>query len=201
MWWIPVNAVRQRASEWTALVATAVGVLLACFSAVGTLVADNVLIPVTTSAAGLPSVGDGDGFALTGPVTAVLEVSEPTAGGRLWAFAPSLVLAVQVMVVGLLLFRVVRSLRTGDPFAPVNVRRIRVCAVVVLAGALLAAASRVFGYQAAVDEAGRALPGSPALEVVVDVPVTAVVLGLGLAAAAEFMRRGTALRDDVDGLV
>ncbi|WP_190394283.1 hypothetical protein [Nocardiopsis quinghaiensis] len=196
-----MNAVRQRASEWTALAAAAGGVLLACFTAVGTLVADNVLIPVTTSAAGAPLVGDGGGPALTGPVTAALEIAEPTVGDRLWAFAPSLVLAVQVAVVGLLLFRVVRSLRTGAPFAPVNVRRLWACAAVVLAGALLASATRVFAYQAVVDGASRALPGSPPLEVVVDVPVTAVALGLGLAAAAEFMRRGTVLREDVDGLV
>ncbi|OKI13453.1 hypothetical protein A6A08_14225 [Nocardiopsis sp. TSRI0078] len=175
--------------------------LLACFAAAGALVADNVLVPVETSAAGAVPAGEGDGFALTGPVTAVLEIAEPTAGDRLWAFAPSLVLAVQVAVVGLLLFRVVRTLRAGEPFTPVNARRLWACAVVVLAGALLAAAARVFGHRAVVDEAGRALPGAPALDAVVDVPVAAVVLGLGLAAAAEFMRRGAVLRDDVEGLV
>ncbi|WP_159944083.1 MULTISPECIES: DUF2975 domain-containing protein [unclassified Nocardiopsis] len=179
---------RQRFPEWVALAAGALGTLLACIAAVGALVADNILVPVTVPES---SVGD-----VVGPVTAALRIAEPTAGERLWTFAPSLVLAVQVAVVGLLLFRVVRSLRTGDPFAPANARRVWACAVVVLVGGLLAAALRTFGHRSAV-----AAAGAPDLEAVVDLPVVAAVLGLGLAAAAEFLRRGAALREDVRGLV
>ncbi|WP_306369045.1 hypothetical protein [Nocardiopsis sp. CC223A] len=190
-----MNFVRRHLPEWVALATAAAGVLLACFAGIGSLVADNLLVPVTVAEAA------GGSYDLVGPAETTLRIAAPTAAERLWAFAPSLVQAVQAAVVGLLLFRVARTLRTGDPFAPVNAVRVLVCAVVVLAGGLLASALRALGHRAVVEGAAGASPGTPPLEPVVDLPVVAMVLGIGLAAAGGFLRRGAVLREDVRGLV
>lgn len=190
-----MNFVRRYLPEWVALAAAAAGTLLVCFAGVGSLVADDLLVPVT-----VPGAAAGP-YDLVGPAETTLRIAAPTAAERLWTLAPSLVQAAQTVLVGLLLFRVARSLRTGDPFAPVNAARIRMCAAVVLVGGLAASALRTLGHRAVVEGAAGASPGAPSPEALVDLPVAAVLLCVGLAAAAGFLRRGALLREDVRGLV
>ncbi|MCY9784229.1 hypothetical protein KIK06_10020 [Nocardiopsis sp. EMB25] len=195
-----MSAVRQRASEWVALVAIVLGVGLALFAAVGTLAADNLVVPVEVPAAAVPPPS-GDGFEFTGAVTAELTVTAPTVVERVWAMAPSLIVAAQIVFVATLLLRVVRSLRTGEPFSAVNARRIGVCAAVTLVGGVLAAALRAVGSHMIVGGAVPSLVGGFALEPVVELPVASLLLGLGLASAAAFLRAGALLREEVEGLV
>ena len=195
-----MSVIRQRAFEWTALLAVVLGVLLALFSAVGTLVADHLVVPVEVPADAL-SVSAGEGFAVTGTATADLTVAAPTAVERVWTMVPSLLVAVLIVLVGTLLPRVVRSLRTGDPFAAVNARRVGVCAAIVLVGGVVAAGLRTAGAHVIVGGADVSAVGGAALEPVIDVPVGALLLGLGLASVAEFLRRGAVLNEEVEGLI
>ncbi|WP_304452486.1 hypothetical protein [Nocardiopsis sp. YSL2] len=195
-----MSVIRQRAFEWTALLAVALGVFLALFSAAGTLVADHLVVPVEVPAAAL-SVSSGGGFAITGTATADLTVADPTTAERAWTMGPSLLVAVLIVLVGTLLLRVVRSLRTGDPFAAVNARRVGVCAAAVVVGGAVVGGLRVAGAHAVVGGADLSAVGGAAVEPLVDWPVGALLLGLGLASAAEFLRRGALLNKEVEGLV
>ncbi|KOX13201.1 hypothetical protein ADL05_19780 [Nocardiopsis sp. NRRL B-16309] len=176
------------------------GALLALFSAGGTLVADRLIVPVEVPAAALSVPSEGR-FAITGPAGAELAVTDPTMAERVWTMGPSLLVAVLIVLVGTLLLRVVRSLRTGDPFDAVNARRLGVCAAITLVGGGIAAGLQAGGARAVVGGAELSAVGGAAVEPVFEVPVAALLLGLGFAAAAEFLRRGALLSEEVDGLI
>ncbi|WFE26327.1 DUF2975 domain-containing protein [Solwaraspora sp. WMMD791] len=194
----------QWAVEAVTAGAVALGTLLAVGSAIGVLIADNLVVPVTVDpATDLGPQGAAGRFALAPQGGAVLTVTDPTAGDRLWIFGPALLLAAVIATAGGLLWRVVRSLRTADPFHPRNARRVGAAAAVLLVGGSLAAALQAAGHLALVDAARRAWPPDQtlALQAVIDPPAAVLLLGLGLGAAAEFLRRGAAMRADLDGLV
>ncbi|WP_326549793.1 hypothetical protein [Micromonospora sp. NBC_01813] len=194
----------QRAFEAVTAGAVALGTLLAVGSAIGVLVADNLVVPVTVNPSDdLGPQATAGRFALAPQGAAVLTVTEPTAGDRLWIFGPALLLAAVIAATGGLLWRVVRSLRTADPFHPRNARRVGAAAAVLLVAGSLAAALQAAGHLALVGAARRAWPPDQALalQAVIDPPAAVLLLGLGLGAAAEFLRRGAALRADLDGLV
>lgn len=194
----------QKAFEAATAGAAFLGVLLAAGSAIGVLFADNLVVPATvTPVPGLGPQGEAGRFALAVDGSAVLTVTEPTAGDRLWIFGPALLLAAVIGSVGALLWRVVRSLRTADAFHPRNARRVGVAAAVLLVGGSLTAGLQAAGHLALVRAARQAWQPDQvlALQAVIDLPATTLLLGLGLGAAAEFLRRGSALRADLDGLV
>ncbi|RPF20735.1 DUF2975 domain-containing protein [Myceligenerans xiligouense] len=196
------------AGQWVFEAATAaavaLGVLLAAGSALGALVADNLVLPVTVDpTADLGSQAAAGRFEIEPQGAAVLMVTEPTAGDRLWIFGPALLLAVVVAAAGGLLWRVVRSLRTADPFRPRNARRVGAAAAALLLGGSLAAGLQAAGQLILVRAARHAWQMDQALglQAVIDPPAAILLLGLGLVAAAEFLRRGAAMRADLDGLV
>ncbi|WP_139128933.1 hypothetical protein [Micromonospora nigra] len=69
-------------------------------------------MPVTVTPDLGPQVTAGR-FALVPQGTAILTVTEPTAGDRLWVFGPALLIAAVIAAAGALLWRVARSLRTA----------------------------------------------------------------------------------------
>lgn len=73
----------------------------------------------------------------------------------------------------------------------------------VALGVLLAAGLQAAGHLSLVGAARHAWQVDQALglQAVIDPPATTLLLGLGLVAAAEFLRRGAAMRGDLDGLV
>lgn len=104
---------------------------------------------------------------------------------------------VLAIIVLFLLLRVVRSLRHGDPFVPVNTRRLFVIAATVGIGGQLAVLLIAWGKQGVLDH--------PLVEpyVVRELSASFVPLlaGLGIAVLAEVFRQGTRLRREVEGLV
>ncbi|MFY1696406.1 MULTISPECIES: DUF2975 domain-containing protein [unclassified Solwaraspora] len=194
----------QRAFEAVTAGAVALGTLLAVGSAIGVLVADNLVVPVTVDpTTDLGPLATAGRFALAPQGAAVLTVTEPTAADRLWIFGPALLLAAVIATSGGLLWRVVRSLRSADPFHPRNARRVGAAAAVLLLGGSLAAALQAAGHLALVSAARHAWQPDQAftLQAVIDPPAAVLLFGLGLGAAAEFLRRGAAMRADLDGLV
>ncbi|PDP88747.1 hypothetical protein CQJ94_03110 [Glycomyces fuscus] len=128
---------------------------------------------------------------------------DPSAAERLMLVAPALITALAAGLVTYLLLRMVMTLDRGDPFVPANVRRMYAIALTVITGALaVPAAGELLG---AVLE-HRALGTDAAAELSLSLDLDGGVLplvavGLVVAALAEVLRRGTRMREDVEGLV
>ncbi|MCY9784816.1 DUF2975 domain-containing protein [Nocardiopsis sp. EMB25] len=128
---------------------------------------------------------------------------DPTLPERLLLVLPTLVGVAATLLVLVVLLRMARTLAQGDPFVPANVRRMYVVAATVTVGSLAVPLVRVFTdaelQSRALDPDGLVLV---AFGVGVgEVPFPLVFVGLALAALAEVFRRGTGLREDVEGLV
>lgn len=133
----------------------------------------------------------------------ILTFHDPGILERLLLVLPQLVFASLALACLYLLLRILNSLSVGDPFVRANVRRIHVMASLVIVGAL---------FYPFVD-AFRGLPlqhgvvppeGLVLFEFSfgqVSVPLVVLLVGLALAALGEIFRRGTEMRDDVEGLV
>lgn len=151
------------------------------------------LLSKTVEAGGGATVQTADG---------VVTMAGASVGQVLLNAAPDVLTALVVASAGYYLYLVIRSLRAGDPFHRRNATRLTTAALIVLIGGLLASGVGAFSTLAlsmdAQDALGQAdwlvAGGSMAL-------VPPVALGLLLVCLAEFFRRGTELRDDVDGLV
>jgi hypothetical protein len=134
---------------------------------------------------------------LTGTRTAELAFAEPDLAQRTLLALPGLVGAGLALTIVWLLLRIVRTLTTGDPFRPVNVRRVTGIAVAVIA----------FGIQEPLLSAvntGALVRGTAAEDVVpfeLAFSWAPILVGLLIAALAEVFRRGTRLRADTEGLV
>ncbi|MDO8148292.1 DUF2975 domain-containing protein [Isoptericola sp. b515] len=193
----------RRTASRAVTVLTVLAAVAALLAGTGALVADNILVPVTGQAA--TTASDDGRHLLGGTTTSTLTIVEPTAGERLWVFAPAVAWCLTAVACGLLLRRVVRTTETGDAFHPDNARHLRQVGTVVLGGGLLAAAVATAGHLVLVRDAVAAgsltAPGAtvPAGEVVV--PVTAFAVAATLWGVAVLLRHGAAMRDELRGLV
>ncbi|MEV6822009.1 DUF2975 domain-containing protein [Nocardiopsis dassonvillei] len=135
--------------------------------------------------------------------TMQLTFHDPTVGERLLLAVPGLLSVAAVLVVMVTLLGLLRSLDLGDPFVPVNVRRVRTIALTVLGAAVVLPLTRMVCegllQTRALHTDGFAfalgVPGGNGFS------FTLVFVGLVVAALAEVFRRGTRLREDVEGLV
>lgn len=185
----------------TALIALAAVGLLA--TGVGSLVADNLVVPVSWATEQVPA-GDG-ALLLGGPTTTTLTLTAPTVLQRLLVFAPTTVLCATVVVCGVLLRRMLRSVEAGDPFHRDNPRRVATMGAVVLVGGVVAAGLTTVGRLTALDPTTLGLQ-TPASAVggpsgAVELPVTALVVAATLWVVAAVLRRGSSMRADLQGLV
>ncbi|GHC91730.1 hypothetical protein GCM10007079_39330 [Nocardiopsis terrae] len=133
--------------------------------------------------------------------TVVVTFDDPSTRERLLLALPTLVRQVTSLAVAFLVLRIVQSLKAGDPFVPANVRRLYGIAFTVMAAALVWTA--VDGTTAAaLQRAALPVEGHVLFEVRLDSgAVSGLLVGFLLAALAEVFRRGTRMRDDVEGLV
>ena len=113
-----------------------------------------------------------------------------------WAAARDLV-PILVMVGGLWLVRgLLRSVRAGDPFAEVNVTRLRGLAALLLVAVPVAVfLGSIFGGELA-SSAGLTHPGTT-----VSIPGGAFLAGLAVLVLAEIFAVGVRLRSDLEGTV
>ena len=134
---------------------------------------------------------------ITGPYRAQVTLWNPTAGERAAYVVAKVAPPVVALAVLVVLLRMVRSARTGDPFTPLNVRRLRLLAVLVGVGGLLAGAGADLLEAWILDHSAAG-----ALTVLeVGLPLDAVLLGVLIAVLAEVWAHGVRLREDVEGLV
>ena len=180
-----------------------VGAALVPVVAVRAFLASRLEVPVELD--GAPSAvppGEQEGrFRLGSVEEAVLVVTDPTTGDRLADAAPAMVLFASMALAAWLLLRVLRTLRTGEPFSRTNLRRVRGLAVTLFAAAYVWAAVGAIGRWHFADAAEAAVGPGVSIDRWIGVPVWPLVTALVLGAVGEFLRRGAALREDVDGLV
>ena len=114
--------------------------------------------------------------------------------------APGLVLTVATLLVACLLWHLLRSIQSGDPFITASVWRLRGIAGVLLLAPPLHAVASAFSLGSLTH---AALVDSPPGLLFLLSPAPLMVMGVGLllAALAEAFRRGTDLERDVEGLV
>ncbi|MFN8079347.1 MAG: DUF2975 domain-containing protein [Kineosporiaceae bacterium] len=127
-----------------------------------------------------------------------LHLADPTTGQRLIDLAPGLLLLALILTACWLVFRLMRDIGRGEPFAPRNVTRLRLLAAVLAFGVPVE-------FFARLSCTGALLSGidlgslSPAAQL--DLPWLPVLAGVCVALLAEAFKTGARLRDDVDGLI
>ncbi len=195
---------RRTATLWLEVVSLAVMAIAAgavLLVSAGALVADNLLVAVVVDQQAVTAAGYG----VEPSVQRTVVIEHPLPAQRAWIFLPALVTAVTLLVTGVLLSRVVRSLRHGDPFNPRNAGLIGAAAVMVFLGGAGADVARYLGAKQVIAEAGpslgTAIPELTGAQAVPEISLSWVVVSVLLAAAAHFFQQGSRLRDDVDGLV
>ena len=144
-----------------------------------------------------------DDAEIRGTDEAVLVFQDPGIGERLLLAVPVVLWNVLVVSVVLVVLNLLRSLREEDPFVPANVRRVYTLAALVFLGSLLLPMVGAF-----CDIALRHGVVSPDEAALVSFtlslgsgPLVGVLVSLVLAALGEVFRRGSQMRDDVEGLI
>ena len=154
------------------------------------------LTPLADTAVTVPPLdvaGIGYGQA-SYPVDAV----DPSAGQRLLALAPGVLMAVLAVLSCWCVVLLLRTVASGDPFDPVNVTRLRIIAGALVLGVPVASVLQVVSdatVLGSLDVAG--LDTAFTLEI----PWVPMLAGLVVAMLAEAFKAGSRLRADVDGLV
>lgn len=197
--WGRADQIAGEVMLWLIVVA---GAVLVPVVAVRALLATRLEVPVELDGAPSASPGEQAGrFRLGSVEEAVLVVTDPTTGDRIADAAPAMVLFAAMALAAWLLLRVLRTLRTGDPFSWTNLRRVRGLAITLFAAAYVWAAVTAIGRWHFADAAQAAVGSGVSIDRWIGVPVWPLVTAMVLGAVAEFLRRGAALREDVDGLV
>ncbi|SFF85097.1 Protein of unknown function [Blastococcus tunisiensis] len=142
-----------------------------------------------------------EGATLLGNLIPVrLHVPDLPLGLRLLAQSGDVVLFLAIATGALALAQVLRTVRTGRPFARRNPTWLAVVAVAVVAGGILAPVLREAAAVAALEHLGVLSDGSR-FTVVTSFSLAPVALAVVILGVAEAFRRGAAMAADVDGLV
>ena len=127
-----------------------------------------------------------------------VDVAEPTVVDRLVTLLPGLVLVTLAVAAALIIQRIARDVGRGPPFAASQVPRLRVLALLFLAGAPGWTIVDLVAKGALL--AGEDLGGLPA-GVTFELPIGPMVVGLVLALLAEAFKYGDHLRDELEGVI
>ncbi|WP_020578800.1 DUF2975 domain-containing protein [Actinopolymorpha alba] len=160
-------------------------------------VGDSLSLQLPASAvSGTVEYGLRAGVAIASEQDVTVTVADPSLQQRVvWALTT---LPTQVVVAALLalLLRIVRHARHGDPFTPATVRRLRVLAMLALAG----------GYLGFLIELIAAINLSTTVTTdgavgFSQLPLHWFLIGSGLLAVAEVVKRGYAMRAELETVV
>lgn len=133
----------------------------------------------------------------SGPYEAQVNDYSPTAAQRVAFLGAGLTESLATILVLLLLLRIVRTLRVGDPFVLANARRLRLIALAVAVGGTGASALLAWGEHLVLSDAAIA----PLVHEQLHITFLPLIAGLGVLLLAEVFRRGALMRDDLQGLV
>lgn len=176
---------------WLAVLATAVApiAVVVDWLARRRVVLAGVPVDVDPAAAGVGQV--------VGPVQAAVQV-DGVGGGHLALYLLPALLVLGATVWGaVLLSRFLRDLGRGEPFAPANVTRLRVVALLIIVVPILV--SMVESIARTEILLAQGLAGGDAWSM--DITLVWVLVGFLVAAVAQAFAAGARLQDDVEGLV
>ena len=186
----------------TTVLGLAGGSFFGRFPSVGaTLDPDEVRVETTPRLPSLATRGEiprGDALEMTLPTRTVVAVYQDLDARQMLGLVGSEILAALLtMAVLVCLLMLVRSLRRGDPFVPANARRLYIIAAAVGFGGQAVLFLQAWG------RSGVLAHPAVAPYVVHDAHMSVMPLlaGLAIAVGAEVFRQGTALREEVEGLV
>jgi DUF2975 family protein len=145
---------------------------------------------------GADAIPEGRGE-FSGPFEAQVNAYAPTAGQRFGLVGSELLASVATILVVVLLLKIVRSLRLGDPFVAANARRLRLIAVVVAVGGMGAGLLRLVGEHLVLSEPAI----RPFVEPNYHLSFLPLLASAGVWLLAEVFRRGTLMRAELEGLV
>jgi hypothetical protein len=179
------------------LIVVVFGLVLPAARVVGVGTGSSVRVVELEEPASVPELPAGAGVTLLGTSEAELSFFDPDARERFLLELPVLLVAALAALVIVLLLRIARTLREGDPFVPANARRLTVIALTVLAGAVLVPLS----FAITTDLLQQDTAAEDVVAFSASLSALPILVGLLIAALAEFFRRGTKLREDTEGLV
>lgn len=133
----------------------------------------------------------------SGPYEAQVNAYDPSLAQRAAFLGAGLVDSAATILVLLLMLRLVRTLRAGDPFVLANARRLTRVAIIVAAGGTGASLLSAWGDHLVLSDAAI----QPLVREQLDVSLLPIVAGLGIFLLAEVFRRGALMRRDLEGLV
>lgn len=131
------------------------------------------------------------------PETAMLTIEEPDLADRFAVAVPPILGALVVGIVTALVLEVVRSLREGDPFTRANARILAHASIVAVVGGVVVAVAELVADAYVRSDLPDALP----VDFSAQLSWVSMFAGLLLAALAQVFHRGTALREDLEGVV
>lgn len=127
-----------------------------------------------------------------------IRVASPTAGQRIFGLVAGLLWAAVLIAGSLIVARLMRSIAEGNAFDRANVGRLRWLAALLIGAVPVAYVVDLFARGALVT--GAELGGLPPTASI-SIPWLPIVAGMVVALIAQAFVAGSALRDDVDGLV
>ena len=133
----------------------------------------------------------------SGPFEAQVNAYDVTGEQRLAFLGAGLAESLGAIVALLLLLRIVRTLRVGDPFILTNARRLGRIAVAVALGGTGASVLQAWGAHLVLSDAAI----RPFVQENLHVTFVPLIAGMGIFLLAEVFRRGARMRDDLEGLV
>lgn len=180
--------------EMQAVLAIALGVVAPALRAA---IAEE--LPLELPAAALSGTLDyelREGVAIAAEQDVTVTLADPDAGQRAaWALAELPTQAVAAALLALLL-GLVRHARREDPFTPATVRRLRAVAATAIAGGVFAFTVELL---ASMHLSTTAVVGD--IAGISHLPVHWLLIGFGLLAVAEVVKRGRAMREELETVV
>lgn len=156
-------------------------------------------LPLELPAAALSGTLDyelREGVAIAAEQDVTVTLADPDAGQRAaWALAELPTQAVAAALLALLL-GLVRHARREDPFTPATVRRLRAVAATAIAGGVFAFTVELL---ASMHLSTTAVVGD--IAGISHLPVHWLLIGFGLLAVAEVVKRGRAMREELETVV
>ena len=176
------------------------GLVQLALIAFGSAIQATVPTQVLLGEGPVPGAQPGVSFDRWGDLGIVVE--HPSVGQRtacVLTGAPTLVL---VLVLLAMLLQIVRNARRSDPFTRLTVRRLRVLAVTVLVGGEVAVIVETIAHFQLSDSVTYPIAGvHVGYAATLELPVVWLFVGFGFLAIAEVVKRGCAMRAELDEVI
>jgi hypothetical protein len=153
-------------------------------------------VDAEVAAAAVPTIASAAGIDLASGSVITVEIADPSAGQRIWAILTELPTTLIFLCTLSILLMMVHRSRRDHSFSDSVVRSLRNAAVVVTIGGLAASLLRAlasFQLSRTIGHSGGAAQWA--------IPLPWLLLGIGLLAGAEVIKRGITMRAELDTVI